>query len=292
MADIERAFAQTWTLAGGTLPADEVRAAQPGKPAGSVALRVVATTPNVGGLYRMDQLVAALARRSLWLADAYFLGTSSYVQALRSAAQSGVDVRLLIPGATDIPIMRALSRAGLRPLLEAGVRIFEWNGSMMHAKTAVADGRWARVGSTNLNLSSWIGNWELDVVIEDERFAWEMERAYLEDLTRATEIVLAGKHKRPAPAGGPRRRQPGAQPGRAGQTAARIVRLGHAVGAAITNQRELGPAERVIMYWAAGVLAALALVAAHWPRAVAFPIAALGIWMAVSLLIRAVKMRG
>ena len=51
------------------------------------------------------------------------------------------------------------------------MRVFEWNGTMLHAKTAVADGRWARVGSTNLNLASWIGNYELDVVVEDEGFA-------------------------------------------------------------------------------------------------------------------------
>ena len=57
------------------------------------------------------------------------------------------------------------------------MRVFEWNGPMMHAKTAVADGRWARVGSTNLNVASWIGNRELDVVIEDEAFGWAMERS-------------------------------------------------------------------------------------------------------------------
>src|SRR6185437_887968 len=69
-----------------------------------------------------------------------------------AAAQDGVDVRLLLPNATDIPLLRPLSRSGYRPLLEAGVRIFEWNGTMIHAKTAVCDGRWARVGSTNLNI--------------------------------------------------------------------------------------------------------------------------------------------
>lgn len=98
------------------------------------------------------------------------------MQALSAAARDGVDVRLLVPGSSDIPIVRALSRAGYRPLLEAGVRVFEWKGSMLHAKTAVADGRWARVGSTNLNIASWIGNRELDVVIEDEAFAGQVEQ--------------------------------------------------------------------------------------------------------------------
>ena len=66
---------------------------------------------------------------------------TSYVQALRSAARDGVDVRLLVPNATDILLLKPLSRAGYRALLEAGVRVFEWNGPMLHAKTAVADAR-------------------------------------------------------------------------------------------------------------------------------------------------------
>ncbi len=109
-----------------------------------------------------------------------------------------MDVRLLVPGSTDIPVLRAISRSAYYPLLEAGVRVFEWNGPMMHAKTAVVDGRWARVGSTNLNLASWFGNYELDIAIEDEGFAKEMEEMFLEDLTRTTEIVLSEHRVRPA----------------------------------------------------------------------------------------------
>jgi cardiolipin synthase len=289
IVEIDRAFAETWAFTGGTVPAEEIAAPGSIAIAGNVALRVVASEPSVGPIYRTDQLVAALARRSLWLADAYFIGTSSYVQALRSAAQSGVDVRLLIPGVSDIPVMRALSRAGLRPLLEAGVRVFEWNGVMMHAKTAVADGFWARVGSTNLNLVSWVKNWELDVVVEDEGFAESMESVYLQDLSNSTEIVL---DRRPRPAAAvtrPRRRRNGRKSGKASQTAARLVRLTHAVGAAITNRR-LGPAECVIMYWGAGLLAVLAAIAAYWPRGVAYPIAFLCAWIAISLLMRAIRL--
>jgi cardiolipin synthase len=121
----------------------------------------MASMPTIAGVYRLDQLIAAIARRSIWLTDPYFVGTTVYVEALKAAANDGVDVRLLVPRASDIPMMRAVSRAGFRGLLEGGVRIFEWTGSMVHAKTAVADGRWARVGSTNLNLASWMGtgNW-------------------------------------------------------------------------------------------------------------------------------------
>src|SRR5690606_9166453 len=169
VSEIEKAFAHMWALCGEPLPEEEV-AVRP-IPAGRMDVRIVATEPATAGMMRLDQLIAALAKNRLWLTDAYYAGTSSYVQALRAAAKDGVDVRLLVPNGTDIPLMRPLTRAGYRPLLEAGVRIFEWNGTMLHAKTAVADGSWARVGSTNLNVASWFGNCELDAVIEDADFA-------------------------------------------------------------------------------------------------------------------------
>src|SRR5690606_32296844 len=155
VADVEAAFAEVWAHMGPPLPEGERVPRERMEPAGTVALRVVASSLGSTGILRLDQLVAAGARDRSWLADAYFAGIPSYVQALGAAAQDGVDVRLLVPGATDVPLLRPLSLAGFRPLLEAGVRVFEWKGSMLHAKTAVADGRLARVGSSNLNISSW-----------------------------------------------------------------------------------------------------------------------------------------
>jgi cardiolipin synthase A/B len=105
------AFSAVWAEAGPPLLSEDLPIAVDAAPVGQVALRVVATEPATAGLYRLDQLVAALARRRLWITD---------------------------------------------PLLESGVRVFEWNGPMLHAKTAVADGRWARVGSSNLNVASWM----------------------------------------------------------------------------------------------------------------------------------------
>ncbi|MGH9943650.1 MAG: phospholipase D-like domain-containing protein, partial [Pyrinomonadaceae bacterium] len=199
VADVVQAFAQNWAAGGGApLPDNELPDRDAMRPAGDVSLRVIASVPNTAGLYRLDHLVSSLARKTLWLTDAYYVGTTPYVQALRAAAQDGVDVRLLVPGSSDMSVVSALSRAGYRPLLEAGVRVFEWNGSMLHAKTAVADGQWARVGSTNMNLASWIGNWELDVAIEDEGFARKMEDMFCADLKHSTEIVLnARKRVRP-----------------------------------------------------------------------------------------------
>ncbi|HEX6880186.1 MAG TPA: phospholipase D-like domain-containing protein, partial [Terriglobales bacterium] len=145
VAAIERAFAQLWATMGEPIPdADLISSSETH---GSVSLRIVASQPGMAGMFRLDQLVSAIARERVWLTDAYFAGNAPFVQALRAAALNGVDVRLLVPNATDIPLLRPLSRSGYRPLLEAGVRVFEWNGTMIHAKTAVADGRWARVGS-------------------------------------------------------------------------------------------------------------------------------------------------
>jgi cardiolipin synthase len=209
VADIEQAFAEVWAMMGDPVPDDELPVADKIDRVGDMSLRVVAGVPAMASVLRLDQLVATLARKRLWLTDAYYAGLSTYVEALKAAARDGVDVRLIVPNATDIILLRPLSRAGYRPLLEAGVRVFEWKGPMLHAKTAVADGSWARVGSTNLNIASWFGNCELDLVVEDASFAGEMEEMYLRDLANATEIVLDERQKLRAPRGpyrGPPRR--------------------------------------------------------------------------------------
>ncbi len=227
-----------------------------------------------------------VARHSLWLTDAYFVGTTAYVRTLCDAARDGVDVRLLVPGASDLPVAKALSRAGYRPLLEAGIRVFEWNGPMLHAKTAVADGRWARIGSSNLNLASWMGNWELDVVVEDERFAAEMDAMFRRDLENATEIVLGrGVHSAE-----PRPPRPSGR-GSPGRLAAGAVGLSSAVTAAITNHRALGPAEAVAMAGGGVLLLMLAALAVWLPRLLTVPLAVLAVWIAVTLLVRAIRLR-
>jgi cardiolipin synthase len=285
VADLEQAFASMWALAGSPIPSVELPVRESIPRAGDIAVRVIASMPGTAELYRLDQLIAAAARRTLWLTDAYFVGTTPYVQSLRAAARDGVDVRLLVPGASDIWVLRGLSRAGYRPLLEAGVRVYEWNGPMLHAKTAVADGRWARVGSTNLNLQSWIGNWELDVAVEDEGFAGQMEDMYLDDLDRATEITLTRRARVARTAGSPRATL--RRTGSAGRAAAGAVSIGSAVGAAMTGRRVLGPAEARIMGAAGIALLVLALLATIWPRVIAVPLAVIASWLGVTLLLRA-----
>jgi cardiolipin synthase A/B len=89
VADLELAFAETWAAAGVPLPTTDVATKASLPPVGTVMARVVASTPTTAQLYRLDQLIAAGARRSLWLTDAYFVGTTLYVQALKSAATDG-----------------------------------------------------------------------------------------------------------------------------------------------------------------------------------------------------------
>jgi cardiolipin synthase A/B len=290
VAGIEQAFAQMWAAIGPPLAAEEFTEPEQIAEAGDVALRVLAAVPNIASLYRLDQLIAAMARETLWLTDAYFIGVAPYVQALRAAALDGVDVRLLVPGSSDLPLLSSLSRSGYRPLLEAGIRVFEWNGSMLHAKTAVADGRWARIGSTNLNIASWLGNYELDVAVEDRRFARAMEELYEEDLGNATEIVLDAR-RRVCSTGKQARRRRARAGGSAARVAAGALRIGNTVGAAIADRRVLGPAEAGIMTGAGLALLSLALIGILWPLAIALPLALLAGWAAVSLLIRARALR-
>jgi cardiolipin synthase len=199
-------------------------------------------------------------------------------------------VRLLVPNATDIPLLRPLSRSGYRPLLEGGVRLFEWNGTMLHAKTAVADGRWARVGSTNLNIASWFGNCELDAVIENESFGREMEAMYLEDLTNATEIVLDSRRRVRAP-GEPRHAQRVLTPGggNTGRAAAGAMRIGNAVGAAITNRRPLEPVDTRMLFIASALLLVLSAVFAFFPGVLVYPVLAIFFWLAAALLYKGLK---
>jgi cardiolipin synthase len=292
VAQIERAFAQIWAMLGAPVPPEELGPLEPSAPVGGLSVRIVATLPAMASVFRFDQLVAALARQRVWLTDAYYAGTALYVESLTSAAREGVDVRLLVPSASDIPPMRPLARAGYRALLQAGVRVFEWNGSMLHAKTAVADGLWSRVGSTNLNLASWLGNCEIDAVIEDAAFAREMEEMYVADLANATELVLDANTRlrpidaRPARLGARRRGR-----GSGGRAAAGAVRIGNALGAAFADRRVLAPVEARMLLAGGGVLLALATLFAAFPLLLALPLTVALAWGALALLYRGLKLR-
>jgi cardiolipin synthase len=289
VADVEAAFAEAWSTTGTLLPRNELPTHASIAPSGDVALRVIATMPATAGVFKLDQLVASVARETLWITDAYFVGVAAYIRALIAAAQDGVDVRLLVPGTVDVLGVGAMSRSGYRALLDGGVRIFEWNGSMVHAKTAVADGKWARVGSSNLNITSWFGNWELDVAIEDRRFGLQMMEMYERDLENATEVVLRSNKVSSVE----RRRAPRVKDWRSrGRStrraaAAGAIRMSRTLGAALTRRREVGPAEAISLFWSSLLFLGVGALALFVPKAISVPFGVLAVWSAVAGLFQA-----
>ena len=139
---------------------------------------------------RALQIQAISAERSIWIATAYFTPSPSEVEALNGAARDGVDVRILVPSRNDHPWVSMLARRYYRRLLTNGVRIWEWQGEMMHAKTSVVDGRWVRVGSTDFNPLGVAINYELDAVIEDAVLGQQAEEMFLADLDASREVTL------------------------------------------------------------------------------------------------------
>ena len=301
VAEAELAFAGAWATWGEGLPAGTVPAPESMRAEGNVSVRVVATSPDRTTLYRLELAALAAASDRIWLTDAYFMGTSVYIESLSAASRHGVDVRLLVPNNSDVRWVGNLSRTLYRRLLDAGVRIFEWNGPMIHAKTAVADHRFVRVGSTNLNISSWMGNWELDVVIDDAGLAGQMEEIYDRDLRNATEIVITEGNRvrlraaRPRRLTSrdrlPRRRIARAASGSANRVIKDVALAGSALGSAVRGYRLLGPQEALSLITMGMVAAVVAAVAFLWPRAFAYPVGVVAVVATLTLLARAWRAR-
>ena len=139
---------------------------------------------------RALQIQAVNAERRIWIASAYFVPSFAEVEALTGAERDGVDVRILVPSRNDHPWVTLMTRRYYRRLLTNGVRIWEWPGEMMHAKTSVVDGRWVRVGSTDFNPLGVAFNYELDAVIDDSALGADAEAMFLGDLERSREVRL------------------------------------------------------------------------------------------------------
>jgi cardiolipin synthase len=185
-------------------------------------------------------------------------------------------------------LVAAFSRIQYRPLLEAGVRVFEWNGPMMHAKTAVVDGVWSRVGSTNLNVASWIVNWELDVCVEDSEFGREMETVYRRDLEHATEMVL-NPRRRVQPSGERRPAGRRAASGSAGRAAVAALQIGTSFGATLTQRAIVTGEARAFAGF--GILSlVIAAVVFKWPKVLSYTAAVVAGYVGVSLLVRAYRL--
>lgn len=145
----------------------------------------------------LDLLVRIVAsERRAWITNAYFVPDGSLLRSLGVAAKAGVDVRILVPQFSDIRFIPWIASAFHLGLLRAGVRVFEYTGSVLHAKTMVIDD-WALVGSSNLNHRSLLHDLEADVVLPGERERTSLERQFLVDLESAQEVTLDSWSSRP-----------------------------------------------------------------------------------------------
>src|SRR4029450_13670054 len=181
-----------------------------------------------------------------------------------------------------------LSRYGYRPLLQAGVRIWEYAGLMMHAKTIVAHGWWARVGSTNMNVTGLLTNWEIDLVAEDRRFAAAMEAIYEDDLANAREIRLADRRRGPRPTRPESRAERDARqdhPRVRSSGSAGLARVSAAIQTAGSDSLKRN--ERTSGATIGALLVGVSILSARFPRLIAWPLAALGTLIGGISLIRA-----
>jgi cardiolipin synthase A/B len=160
---------------------------------------VIHSQPALGSstAERLLALTIAAARRTLYIANAYFVPSSDFRQLLIGAARRSVDVRILAPSEnSDIPIVRYAGRGLFPELMEGGVRIYEYQPAMMHAKTLVADGVWSMVGTINFDNRSLALNEETSLLVQDEDIGARMEEIFLEDLGQAVEITPSSYARR------------------------------------------------------------------------------------------------
>lgn len=205
--DMGRAFEMMWKRAGGTERRGVRRQRHLVRPSHGADVQWTPTSGSIVGIIegeplrlrvaRALQLQAVSAERCIWIASAYFYPSLAELEALGGAALDGVDVRVLVPSRYDHAWMRRLTTRAYRRLIRNRVRVWEWNGAMMHAKTSVVDGRWVRVGSTDFNPLGVAINYELDAVIEDATLGAQAEAMFLDDLEHSREITMKNrKHHR------------------------------------------------------------------------------------------------
>jgi cardiolipin synthase len=167
-------------------------------PAGDKIVRVLATRPDRGfEIYKAMLLGINEARKSNHITSAYFVPDRQIMEALCAAARRGVDVQLILPGVSDHGMVFHAGRAFYDELLENGVKIYQLQVAVLHAKTAVIDGTWSTVGSANLDRRSFQHNYELNVMVLDPAFGTSMEAAFREDLRNSKQVTLEQWRQRP-----------------------------------------------------------------------------------------------
>lgn len=292
-----QAFERIWAATGEAIP-EPYRIGSANAPdAGETPVWIIQGEPGRSRVYRTLQLTAALAEERLWITDPYFVAPRPVSEALAAAASQGVDVRILVPSHNNWPLVGTLSRAGYRFLLESGVRLFEWQGAMIHAKTSVMDGWWGRVGSSNINSASLLGNWEIDVGVADEALAGQLEGLFLADLASSVEIVLPSamparprvRGEVPTPVSSldpqgtlPQRLTREFRSQAASGASFRfsdVVRASSLFGDALAGHRPLGREDRTVLGTVAAIILPLAALTAIFPRAAGWGLAVLLTWL-------------
>jgi cardiolipin synthase len=137
------------------------------------------------------------AKLSIHMTNAYFAPDAQILERLLDAARRGVDVKIIFPAQSDAGIVYYAGRSFYTELLQAGVRIYELQGSVLHAKTTVVDGIWSTVGSSNFDIRSFLHNSEINVIVLGDPFGRTMESAFQEDIRNSREIKLEEWEQRP-----------------------------------------------------------------------------------------------
>jgi cardiolipin synthase len=198
VAEFQKLFLDTWQLQKGAKLSG--RNYFPDlKATGNALVRAVGSSPGQSNRLTFVLYVSAImfSEHSLHLTNAYFVPDNETVKALRDAAGRGVDVKLVLPGNTDTSLTLNAGRHYYSELLKSGVRLYERRDVLLHAKTAVIDGVWSTVGSTNMDFWSFSSNDEVNAVILNKEFAEEMEKMFARDIAASHEIRLEEWKKRP-----------------------------------------------------------------------------------------------
>lgn len=181
---LQGAFAENWIEATGIVLGGEPYFPRPAQPRGQVYAQVIRSSPAGGSfaMYTTFMLAIASARKSIFITNPYFVLDAPMQQALTDARKRGARVVVLVPGAIDHNIVRQASRGQFGDMLRAGIEIWEYRAALLHSKTAVVDGVWSTIGSTNLDNRSFALNDELNLVIYSAAVGRRMERIFEEDV--------------------------------------------------------------------------------------------------------------
>jgi len=197
VTDIQFYFMENWYRNGGALL--NGRLYFPELPeVGELLLMILCTRSRKKVKPVYESYISAIrnARHSIYITNAYFIPDGRIYRSLVRAAERGVDVRLLLPGKSDIPFVKYASRYLYKRYMKKGIRIFEYQDSILHAKTAVIDGVWSTIGSSNLDRRSFRRNLEMNAVVLDQGFGDLMEEIFLKDIKKSREITLQLFRKR------------------------------------------------------------------------------------------------